>query len=291
MEKNRSDLTLLTDGAVSALKERVKSAGAFTLRGMGIDLKGSRSAGDFASSFTAELTAITEGLRTALGCLLQMPNVDGKSITVGSDSLSVLRALQRGPQMKSAVYPLWNSLGQLLNMGVTIRFVYLPAHCAYGPHEEVDKLAKEQMSSNSNIPVLLGDEVRFHMKKLLEEVEEGARRQSSFRAELLKGHSWHITSDPPKMYRQEARLLHQMRVGAVFLLGGWRHDMPEPCPYCHAEEALGRGGTAVKHIFECPASPWPQRRTELEIKDLSVLVHQPMRAVTYAKEFVAQINA
>lgn len=278
-----SDVIIFTDGAVQG----PASAGAFCFRWGAVTEQGSESAGCFASSFTAEMVGLTAGLKVLLRRLLDAPAVH-PTVFVGTDGASVLTALQRGPEVASAVFPLWTLLGSVLPRCAALVLGYIPAHCGYADHDRVDALAREKVCANESVEVTLQDEVRHHVSRVQAAATAGARERTSFRVELAKDTTWLLP--PVRLNRQGLRLLAQMRTGVVHRLGGWRHDAPEPCPHCHLPDVLARGGAAVRHMFSCTALPWPARRAALKVKDCTALIKAPAAAVAYALEFLGAMQ-
>jgi hypothetical protein len=204
---------------------------------------------------------------------------------VMADALSVLLAIRRGPSAKNSAIGLWTVIGFLLERLEKLIFVYLPAHCGFPPHDEVDDTAKKEASEGPDVEISAWDEARFHKQEAISQCEARDGKSGSFRARITRGAPWHL---PPVkgLTRQEQRLLSQMRTGAVGTLGGWRHEKPEACRWCKSPDALCRDGGAVEHMFACTAAPWPARRHSLELQGLRSLVHNPKAAIRYAKEFI-----
>lgn len=275
-EKYRADIVIVSDGSV----QETKSAGAFSIRfGESVTFE-SASAGSWASSFTAEHVGMSAALSRAFGIVLSS---EGKvrSVTLFADALSVLKTLQKGPPSD----PLWGIIGPLLERLGSLWFVYLPAHCGFPPHDAVDEKAKNDANEGRSVNVTARDEARYHKNMAIAAYEVEARSSESLRTRITQGCTWHL--EPIKgLSRQDQRLLAQMRTGAVGNLGGWRHEQPEDCPRCGGKDVLSRNGGAIRHLFECPVAPWPDRRRALEINGLDVLVKKPATAVLYAKEFL-----
>ena len=267
-----SDVSIFTDGAVQG----PASAGAYCFRWGAVTEQGSESAGCFASSFTAEMVGLAAGLKALFRRLLDAPAAH-PSVFIGTDSASVLSALQRGPDVASAVFPLWTLLGSVVPRCSALVLGYIPAHCGYADHDRVDALAREKVCANEAVAVTLQDEVRHHVNRVQAAATAEARQRTSFRVELAKDTTWLLPS--VRLNRQGLRLLAQMRTGVVHRLGGWRRDEPEPCPHCHLPDVLARGGAAVRHMFSCAASPWPARRTALKVADCTALIKSPAAAV------------
>ena len=88
---------------------------------------------------------------------------------------------------------------------------------------------------------------------------------------------------PANMDPSDHRLLSQLRTGCCTTLGGWRHNVPDTCPWCDSPRALARDGAAVRHLFtECTAQPIQMLRAQHKV-DLSALGCDPPAAIRFAR--------
>ncbi|KAF0295731.1 Ribonuclease H [Amphibalanus amphitrite] len=98
-------------------------------------------AGDFCSSYRAEMLALVTGLET----LTSRTKDSDLPLIICSDSMSALATLRNGPAAQTS--PLgtaaWRALLQLAKDGREIRAQWVPSHCGIHGNEEADRVARE----------------------------------------------------------------------------------------------------------------------------------------------------
>jgi ribonuclease HI len=296
-----ADAEIWPDGSVKhvASSPFVSSAGAFILFRPGEDaIKGGGSASALACSYTAEAIAVVKGLEALLAL---PPEGRPRQCNFYTDSLSLLLALSRGPlrQRSHKVAGIWE---MLLRAAATtkIHLAFVFAHCDLARNDEVDLLAKELADGPPlpSPPIWVVDEARYHINQARFNhdshwiADMGAFRSTHgprYRMATLAPET--ILMAPSKfkgkwMFRSNYRTLAQLRTGVCPKLGGWRHEVQEPCPRCLQEGVLARGGRAVEHLFACTHPEMVAARLRLEIPSPSCLWEKPSKCLEYFRAFV-----
>jgi hypothetical protein len=303
------DVLILSDGSVVA---NVGGTGAAVLLVSGDPprppLSSSVSAGRFPCSFIAEMHGIRTGLlvlRDELPrLLLQCPG--DLRVAFATDSLSSLQALHGNPLVATDPLGIWPLLAALLSSGVaSVAFVFIFAHCGFEDGDAVDRIARSAVDTlpHDNTPIWMTDLQNLlaapTMKKCGESMLAGLPK---IRKEILL--SW-AAEEPPEPTRKkiregtflpfcpsfstgDQRLLAQLRIGCCGVLGGWRHGAPETCPWCQTLDALGREGSAVRHLFSCPTLA--PLRNHMGITSHTDLGRRPAVAVRYARQALALLE-
>ena len=249
------------------------------------------SAGEMASSFTAEHIAILGALERleALAPTLCATIVDAM---LGTDGLSALETLRLGPLNQKTILGVrvWQCILRLSARFSTLSFCFVFSHCGWTKGDSVDAEAKAALdrTDHGSVAVLAQDEARVSWGPTLVEANKNLRDKMGFRAELLAAQG---EDDEPSLSlhlpvmrgvtRSDARLLAQLRTGCCGRLGGWRHERPESCPACGEIGAICRGGGAVKHLFSCPALQ--DLRDRFGIDDHTSLIKELVPASKYVR--------
>ena len=274
-----ADYELWTDGSVTSEGSRgvaLLYRGLLPLSTTFID------PGPHACSFTAEMQAILIGIQQ----LALQPLLASETCLVGSDSLSSLSTLALGPlrQRCFAGAQIWQTL---LTLQCAVTFLFVFSHCGVERNEAAD------LASQQRAPVPLAaewwvDEARAAWSPVVRASDQEAWATGGFRKSLvLNSDSW-LLPFATGLSAGDQRLLAQLRTGCCGSLGGWRHEAPEPCPFCHQPGVLARGGEAVAHVFACPTTQWAARRIALGISGCAALVADPAAAVAYVREFLGE---
>ena len=104
-------------------------------------------AGSVASSYKAELIAITEALMW-----IQSNNLSSQTIIILTDSKSVLQKIQSGPDRAStkSEWKIWSIAKSFANQNLQIILQWVPGHVNLWGNEQVDSIAKEACLLNQS---------------------------------------------------------------------------------------------------------------------------------------------
>jgi endonuclease/exonuclease/phosphatase family metal-dependent hydrolase len=235
------DATIYSDGSAKFSKDHPTGTGACAATWNGTSR--GRNLGDHTCSFTAEVYGLNEAIAlTPEACRTPLFLLDGQS---------VLALLSRGPlrQNLACGVELWRNLLTLAKGKESVDLAFIFSHV--GTNDEVDTKATHAHDLPPTPPplsLLEATRVRTGLAKAAH--DRTAKPCMGFRGTHAAPPCSRID---PHLTTRTTRLLAQMRCGVCPLLGGWRHEADEPdvCPQC-ATPLIRGGGTAIKHLFECP---------------------------------------
>ena len=283
------DFLLATDGGVDSETGRAVGGALLTDSGNNLIASVARSVGPLACSFSAEYVGFREGLSALLQRVKSLPPSQPKRrVGVMSDSQSLLATLARGPlrQRLWGCADIWLCLSEISQfVDVSVAFVF--AHVGTAANEAVDAFvaAALTLATPPHAPLWWCDEARPKWQQIRLSEEKVARAATPFRDALLKDKPW-LPMPIRGLSRCDERLLAQLRSGVCPLLGGWKHESPDPCPRCLKPGAMCRQGGSVTHAFGCPSTV-TMRSTLGVTEGLTTLVSDPRAALKYIRAFVA----
>jgi hypothetical protein len=172
-----------------------------------------------------------------------------------TDSLALGAALAKGPLRQTGTYEVWHwrdllDLNRDFDVDVHIVFVY--SHVGYAPNEAADTYADElsltpappetRMWWNDYARYLAGQE-------LMNDDDEEQQGAAAIRQQHGPPGPWFVAKQ--RISAADAKDLARLRVGLHPSLCSLDHyTPPSACPHC-GNLVMGRGGTAVTHMFAC----------------------------------------
>eukprot|EP01059_Diplonema_ambulator_P016265 TRINITY_DN2763_c1_g4_i1.p1 TRINITY_DN2763_c1_g4~~TRINITY_DN2763_c1_g4_i1.p1 ORF type:complete len:896 (+),score=153.07 TRINITY_DN2763_c1_g4_i1:330-2690(+) len=225
---------VFTDGSTKASR-RGGAAWAIVHTGTDECDEGTCSAGEFTSSFRAEMTALARGLRR----VREIAGASGErdfNVTVLTDSQSAIRFLERGAaemRLKGDA-SVWAELYLLRKeCGVRVRMQWVPAHCGLPGNDHVDELAKN--AAAGCIPDMLTDMrsvkslIWRHLKNLWHASWKAQGSQDRF-YKIATGGRYRQYDD--EMTRKEEAAISRLRADCSPLTQGYLLKPPQPHVTC-----------------------------------------------------------
>ena len=262
-----------------------------------------RLASTFAPGLSCSFRTEADAIRLALRIVA---DVGAPGARVVTDSLSTLRALERGHLGQNDVLPqlIWAELLRLCDASTrsSVSFTFLFSHTmdaedlpdshgnlwhwaiwGNGVADACAAWQRTRVAAPCIAPWWAMDRARLDTTVIETEDDDA----------VLLPDWWTPVGKAPRFKRQEAkflppktfRLVQQLRAGVVPSLGGHLHDRPEPCRVCGEPNALRRGGVAVRHLFDCPGLA--AARLHLSIHGVQVVWERPQVAVSYLESYLA----
>ncbi|RHW73180.1 reverse transcriptase [Trypanosoma brucei equiperdum] len=230
----REHYELWTDGSVS-LGEK-SGAGALLYRNNTLICAPKTGAGELSCSYRAECVALKIGLQRLLKWLPAYRSTPSR-LSIFSDSLSMLTALQTGPLAVTdpILRRLWRLLLQVQRRKVRIRLQFVFGHCGVKRNEVCDDMAKKA----ADLPQLRDTwiiDIIAYAKRVLrsEEVHENTHRFGITANHFPTKHKEELT-------REEETALARFRVGSSRHYG-WMFrkinpSVPPQCRWCNPQHA------------------------------------------------------
>jgi ribonuclease HI len=265
--------TLATDGSVPQRGTAARPAGAAMLfenrdaaRVLG---QATVLVSPHACSFSAEMAAAEAGLRLLLD---SVPHGSAAEWIV--DSLSIASALRRGPlrQRDADMERLWSMLLELTAKDISLTIIFVYSHVGVEVNEAVDKLAMLTSTTPPAQEPKITHWWKDHARQMKNshtaiwdrDIFQGCSGAALIRRELGP-------ANPKFVGRSRGgignlRDLARLRVGLHWKLGSFDHGTNADCPRCGAA-VMGRGGTAVLHLFSCPSSDAKALRQRFKLAD------------------------
>lgn len=245
-------------------------------------LSGMMKPSKWSCSYSAERPTLLAALRAATSA----QHVE--SMAFFTDSLSTVKALQRGPLAVRGeeLQEIWYQLTLLHERGTKLSLAFVFSHCGTTRNEAVDRRADAaRVQRCPEMPTWTPDAARARMVVHRRQYDEDCFPEVNGRT--FRGKYCRKPTKPKtlQIFRSHYRLLLQLRVGVSRRLGGWRHETTDPCPQCHGLH-MTRGGGAVEHLFQCTATAALQLRARHGVTSTVDLWNAPERAARYAAEFI-----
>ena len=207
-----------------------------------VDLDFSGRLHDYASSFTAELYAVLNAIKSILV-------LDINNFTIYCDSLGVLELLESYDPIHPLVQEIFKWLVLTKRRGHNIQFCWVPAHVGIRGNERADQLAKAAVSrSPSRHPIPFKDfyaVIKFAIRRIWQEKWDDIGQNKLRELTSSTRPSWSYAGLPRKWETMLCRLrIGHTRLTHGFLMSG------DPQPFC--KDCLVP--MSVKHLLiECPS--------------------------------------
>jgi hypothetical protein len=245
------------------------------------------STGHAACSYSAEQIALEAAADNAAS--LAPPTSPSTPLFFGNDSLSNLRELAAGParQTEPRLIKVWEGLCHAVEVGWQPIFLFFYSHTNVdSPNDEADKVCTENLTSVPSVPLWSQDVARDEVasKRRTYDDADSTKKEMGFRGEFIVRPN-RFPIHEASILRSNMVYLMQMRVGVCRRLGGWRHELPDPCPCCALNNAMTRGGGAVRHFFSCPMAAELRKKWNLSTNPKQ-LWDAPARVAGYFNDFL-----
>ena len=289
--RGKFDFEIWTDGSV--IDKLGAGAGRITVTRTGTNYDVKAASGFLSSSFRAEGVALQVALQKVLK--LKTLKLSGKSILIGSDSKSLIMALEGGPlsQGDCLLSGIWGLLIQLLEerevSKVVFQFVY--SHCGVVRNEMADKLAEVALGvykkvDQRKVPISL-QAVKAMVKQGEKEMHKGTLDVEKPRFQA-SGNAYTDLKRSGTFLRGQEILLAQLRTGECRLMGKWRSRLgigDSRCRWCNEEEET------VAHVYtNCSNLCIFLLRMELKVEDVKILHSKPEIGFTFYERALSILN-
>jgi ribonuclease HI len=285
------DLEMWTDGSMDG-KMGAGAALIFDSKGK-MKHKATAASGYLSSSFTAEVVAVRIGLRMLLD--LVSLKLRGKSILIGSDSKSLITALQTGPlcQGDKLLSSIWWMLIQLIEekgvCKIVFQFVY--SHCGVLRNELADTEADTALKSIS-VAKQRGAEIPLRGVKAMVKLYG---RDNWLLSLNPSRHRWQVCGKAftdlkcsGALSRKEEVTAAQLRTGECMLMGRLRNriGIGDPkCRWCKEVEET------VEHVYSfCRRKCIVALKKELNIDDVQILHSNPKLGLTFCERAISKLT-